>query len=100
MAQGHTACYQSDSATSGGATHRHHFCLATNHDLPRQLGEAKQQVRDLAHSIMPVQIDDEGLQSALHELVESTNSERIDCRFECSGDFKKLDKEPLCKFCG
>lgn len=58
--------------------------------IAKRLGEANQHVRDLAHGIMPVQIDAEGLRSALHELVKSTNSDRIACRFECSGDFKTL----------
>jgi two-component system, LuxR family, sensor kinase FixL len=39
---------------------------------------------------MPVQIDAEGLQSALHELAESTNGEKVHSTFESSGDFKSL----------
>jgi len=58
--------------------------------IVKRLGEAGQHVRDLAHGIMPVQIDAEGLQSALHELAQSTNSDKIHCRLEYSGDFETL----------
>ena len=58
--------------------------------LVKRLSEANQHIRDLSHGIMPVQIDAEGLQSALHELAESTNGDKVHSRFESSGDFKSL----------
>lgn len=58
--------------------------------IATRLGEASRHVRDLAHGIMPVQIDAEGLRSALHDLAEFTNSDSIHCRLECSGDFNML----------
>lgn len=52
--------------------------------LSKSLVIANQHVRELAHGIMPVQIDAEGLRSALSELVSSMNShDSIECRFEC-----------------
>lgn len=54
--------------------------------LSKRLTEANQHVRDLAHGIMPVQIDAEGLRSALRELAAATDShENISCKFECKG---------------
>ncbi len=58
--------------------------------LVKRLSEANQHVRDLSHGIMPVQIDAEGLRSALHELAESTNGDKVHSHFESSGDFKSL----------
>ena len=55
--------------------------------MAQRLSEANRHVRDLAHGIMPVQVDAEGLRSALSELAEATNSESVQCRFECSGEF-------------
>lgn len=55
--------------------------------IVKRLSEANQHVRDLAHGIMPVQIDAEGLRSALAELANSINtSENIECKFNWSGD--------------
>ena len=54
--------------------------------LCHRLEEANRHVQQLAHGIMPVQIDAEGLQSVLNELATSTNGlKQIACRFECSG---------------
>jgi len=50
--------------------------------LSKRLAEANKNVRDLAHGIMPVQIDAEGLRSALDELVSSVNAiENDKCSF-------------------
>lgn len=50
------------------------------------LQEANLHVRALSHGIMPVQIDAEGLRSALAELASTTNElEQVLCRFEFSG---------------
>ena len=50
------------------------------------LQEANLHVRALSHGIMPVQIDAEGLRSALAELASTTNElEQVRCRFEFSG---------------
>ncbi len=47
---------------------------------------ANQHVHELSHGIMPVQIDSEGLRSALAELANTTNElQNIRCRFACSG---------------
>ncbi len=54
--------------------------------LSKRLTETNKNVRDLAHGIMPVQIDAEGLRSALVELANSINlDESIHCEFECEG---------------
>lgn len=53
------------------------------------LGEANKQVRALSHGIMPVQIDAEGLVSALAELVEQLNQETgVVCEFSCPNTVK------------
>ncbi len=44
--------------------------------LTKRIAETNEHVRDLAHGIMPVQIDAEGLRSALMELVTSINATR------------------------
>lgn len=55
--------------------------------LAKRLVETNEHVRDLAHGIMPVQIDAEGLRSALVELAHTVNSNlNIDCTFECVGE--------------
>lgn len=54
--------------------------------LLQGLQEANHHVRALSHGIMPVQIDAEGLRSALAELTSTTNEqEQVRCRFEFSG---------------
>jgi two-component system, LuxR family, sensor kinase FixL len=54
--------------------------------LCHRLSEANRHVQQLAHGIMPVQIDAEGLRSALEELAVSTNGlNEITCRFDSSG---------------
>jgi two-component system, chemotaxis family, CheB/CheR fusion protein len=59
--------------------------------LAKRIVETNENVRDLAHGIMPVQIDAEGLRSALVELANTVNSnERIDCKFECHGENSAL----------
>ncbi len=50
------------------------------------LVKSSQHVHQLSHGIMPVQIDAEGLKSALMELANSTNEHKhIRCTFEFSG---------------
>ena len=54
--------------------------------LSKRLTEANQHVRELAHGIMPVQVDAEGLRSALSLLAVSIREHnKIQCRFESSG---------------
>jgi len=60
--------------------------LQTVKKLTQGLQEANQHVSVLSHGILPVQIDAEGLRSALAELAAATNDQqRIQCRFEFSG---------------
>ncbi|TWT98782.1 chemotaxis protein CheB [Neorhodopirellula pilleata] len=47
-------------------------CMETSSRLVRGLKEANQHVQSLSHGIMPVQVDAEGLQSALTELASTT----------------------------
>jgi len=50
------------------------------------LKKANQNVHELSHGIMPVQIDAEGLRSALSELATTTNElDQVKCHFESSG---------------
>jgi two-component system CheB/CheR fusion protein len=57
--------------------------------LSKRLAETNRNVRDLAHGIMPVQIDANSLQSALIELSKSISSnEGLSCVFECEGEIK------------
>jgi PAS domain S-box-containing protein len=52
--------------------------------LSRGLEEANRHVQDLSHGIMPVQIDTEGLMSALQELAATIDGQQqVTCRFEC-----------------
>jgi two-component system CheB/CheR fusion protein len=54
--------------------------------LKQGLIESNQNVHKLSHGIMPVQIDAQGLKSALAELAASTNDQQeIRCHFEFSG---------------
>ena len=54
--------------------------------LSKGLTEANLHVHKLSHGIMPVQIDAEGLRSALAELASSTNEQQnIRCSFDFSG---------------
>ena len=53
--------------------------------LCRGLDEANHNVQQLAHGIMPVQIEPHGLQAALEELTASiANRRQLTCRFVCS----------------
>ncbi len=55
--------------------------------LIQGLVEANQHVHELSHGIMPVQIDAEGLPSALAELAASTNMNRkLNCHFVSVGE--------------
>jgi len=52
--------------------------------LTEGLAEANRHVQQLSHGIMPVQIEAEGLRSALEELARATDSQQnITCRFDC-----------------
>jgi PAS domain S-box-containing protein len=54
--------------------------------LLRGLAEANKHVQQLSHGIMPVQVDAQGLRSALNELATSTNGQQnISCCFACRG---------------
>ena len=54
--------------------------------LSQGLTDANQHVHQLSHGIMPVQIDAEGLRSALAELADATNEQQnIRCSFDFSG---------------
>jgi len=54
--------------------------------LSQGLKEVNNHVRDLSHGIMPVQIDAEGLRSALGDLANATNElDQVHCHFEFSG---------------
>jgi two-component system CheB/CheR fusion protein len=90
----HTASAHTASAVEENNNATWHFDAA-NFDrlrtiadlLSKRIAETNQHVRDLAHGIMPVQIDAEGLRSALIELASSVSSgEKCSCVFECEGD--------------
>ncbi len=54
--------------------------------LTHGLLEANQNVHELSHGIMPVQIDADGLRTALEELADSINfNQKLSCRFEFVG---------------
>jgi PAS domain S-box-containing protein len=53
--------------------------------LTQGLADTHRHVQDLAHGIMPVPIDAEGLRNALDSLARNV-SPNIECRFEHSGD--------------
>lgn len=77
-------------ASTGGAErqlHEAHFAtlrtLAAK--ISSQLNATNRHVRQLAHGVMPVQIEPRGLQAALIELAASIDTQpRIACRFESS----------------
>lgn len=52
--------------------------------LSQRLNDTIRNTRQLAHGVMPVQIEPEGLQTALHELALTIAAQRsIDCTFAC-----------------
>lgn len=56
--------------------------------LVKGLKEANQHVQSLSHGIMPVQIDTEGLQSALTNLAKvATVEDKVTCHFVCRDFF-------------
>ena len=62
------------------------WCADTSSKLVRGLKEANQHVQSLSHGIMPVQIDPEGLLSALAELADCTTvGDKVTCRFTHQG---------------
>ncbi|WP_419187385.1 chemotaxis protein CheB [Stieleria bergensis] len=61
-------------------------CMETSSKLVRGLKEANQHVQSLSHGIMPVQVDAEGLQSALTELASRTTViGKVACSFAQHG---------------
>ena len=57
--------------------------------LVQGLKESNKHVQSLAHGIMPVQVDAEGLQSALTELASATSIEgKVACHFICTDCFE------------
>jgi signal transduction histidine kinase len=53
--------------------------------LATGIGRALDQIRGLAEGVLPLELDAEGLMSALARLAEKTQSTyRLSCRFECS----------------
>jgi signal transduction histidine kinase len=60
---------------------------ATAAEIEKLLAESVKQARDLAHGLMPVQLDEAGLPAALQALAASTSRLlRIDCTFEFAGE--------------
>jgi two-component system, chemotaxis family, CheB/CheR fusion protein len=60
--------------------------------LTQGLQEANQHVQKLSHGIMPVQIDAQGLRSALTDLATTTNQQQgVRCRFESSDSLALFD---------
>ncbi|TWU38316.1 PAS domain S-box protein [Novipirellula artificiosorum] len=54
--------------------------------LANGLSEASRHVHELSHGILPVQLDSEGLRSALIDLAEATDLQQtVSCSFDCSG---------------
>lgn len=52
--------------------------------LSQGLVEANQHVQQLSHGIMPVQIEVEGLRTALEQLAATTHAQQnVSCRFDC-----------------
>ena len=61
--------------------------MVTTSKLVAGLKEANQHVQSLSHGIMPVQIDAEGLQSALTELASATTvQDKVVCHFAHQGN--------------
>jgi signal transduction histidine kinase len=61
-------------------------------DLRECLKESVNQVRDLARGLVPVEIDDIGLEAALEQLMSSSSRLlNMQCRFRCQGDFPSLN---------
>ena len=58
----------------------------TTAEIEKLLGESVKQARDLAHGLVPVQLDEGGLPAALQELAASTNRLfPLECTFEFAG---------------
>jgi signal transduction histidine kinase len=59
---------------------------ATLEEIQQLLANSVKQARDLAHGLMPVELDEAGLPGALQELAASTSRLlRMDCSFEFAG---------------
>jgi PAS domain S-box-containing protein len=70
--------------TLADAEHQRIEQVATR--LVQGLADANKHVSQLSHGIMPVQVDAQGLQSALCELAAATNGQQnLTCLFDCSG---------------
>jgi signal transduction histidine kinase len=58
-------------------------------DIEKLLSESVKQARNLAHGLVPVQLDEAGLPAALEELAASTSRLlAMDCTFEFAGDYR------------
>jgi PAS domain S-box-containing protein len=64
----------------------------TAHRLSRGLVEANCHVQQLSHGVMPVQIEVEGLRSALQELVTAVDAQQnVSCQLDCPGPVPVAD---------
>lgn len=58
-------------------------------EIEKLLSESVKQARNLAHGLVPVQLDEAGLPAALEELAASTSRLlAMDCTFEFAGDYR------------
>src|SRR5467141_3778373 len=58
-------------------------------EIEKLLSESVKQTRNLAHGLVPVQLDEAGLPAALEELAASTSRLlAMDCTFEFAGDYR------------
>lgn len=63
-------------------------------EIETLLEESVKQARELAHGLVPVQLDEAGLSAALQELSASTSRLLgMDCTFEVSGDCRAIRNE-------
>jgi signal transduction histidine kinase len=67
---------------------------ATAAEIEKLLGESVKQARNLAHGLVPVQLDEAGLPAALEELAASTSRLlAMDCKFEFAGEYRATHNE-------
>jgi signal transduction histidine kinase len=63
-------------------------------EIENHLTESVKQARNLAHGLVPVQLDEAGLPAALQELAASTSRLlAMDCTFEFAGDYRATHNE-------
>ncbi len=61
-------------------------------ELVEHIQQAGQQLRDVAHGLLPVEVSANGLMLALERLAEHTNhTDRLTCTFTCDGHVDLLD---------